>query len=171
VSKDLINAAKDQRLKTKGPVRMPTKNLGISVRKSPCGNGTATFDHYEMSIHKRIIDLQSPSEVVKQITSINIEPDVDVEVAINPTKKAAPKKADKPAPAAAPAAAAGADAAAAKPKKERTGVAGAVLVKGRRLPKKSLVKKPIQAEKPKEKKEKKAAAAPKDAAAKPAEKK
>ena len=35
-----------------------------------------------MRIHKRVIDLHSPSEVVKQITSISIEPDVDVEVTI-----------------------------------------------------------------------------------------
>ncbi|KAB7497829.1 40S ribosomal protein S20 [Armadillidium nasatum] len=35
--------------------------------KTPCGE---------------VIDLHSPSEVVKQITSISIEPDVDVEVTI-----------------------------------------------------------------------------------------
>jgi hypothetical protein len=45
-------------------------------------SGTNTFDRFEMRIHKRLIDLQSPSEVVKQITSINIEPGVDVEVEV-----------------------------------------------------------------------------------------
>jgi small subunit ribosomal protein S20e len=35
-----------------------------------------------MRIHKRIIDLHSPSEIVRQITSINIEPGVQVEVTI-----------------------------------------------------------------------------------------
>lgn len=34
------------------------------------------------SIHKRLIDLHSPADVVKQITSINIEPGVEVEVTI-----------------------------------------------------------------------------------------
>lgn len=33
-------------------------------------------------IHKRLIDLQSPADVVKQITSISIEPGVEVEVTI-----------------------------------------------------------------------------------------
>lgn len=37
---------------------------------------------FQMRIHKRIIDLHSPSEIVKQITSINIEPGVEVEVTI-----------------------------------------------------------------------------------------
>lgn len=35
-----------------------------------------------MRIHKRVIDLYSPSEIVKQITSISIEPGVEVEVTI-----------------------------------------------------------------------------------------
>ena len=32
-----------------------------------------------MKIHKMLIDLHSPSEIVKQITSIHIEPGVEVE--------------------------------------------------------------------------------------------
>merc|ERR1711968_251681 len=89
VCTDLIKGAKDKKdnngraLKVKGPVRMPTKKLKLNVMKSPCGNGTVTWDRYEMRIHKRLIDLHSPSETVKQITSINIEPDVEVEVTIN----------------------------------------------------------------------------------------
>eukprot|EP00245_Coleochaete_scutata_P006872 TRINITY_DN21687_c0_g1_i1.p1 TRINITY_DN21687_c0_g1~~TRINITY_DN21687_c0_g1_i1.p1 ORF type:complete len:122 (+),score=34.17 TRINITY_DN21687_c0_g1_i1:135-500(+) len=82
VCADLIRGAKEKRLKVKGPVRIPTKVLRHTVRKSPCGEGTNTWDRYELRIHKRLIDLQSPSEVVKQITSISIEPGVDVEVTI-----------------------------------------------------------------------------------------
>ena len=67
VCSDLINKSKEQKLKPKGPVRLPTKILKLTVRKSPCGNGTSTFDRYEMRIHKRLIDLQSPSETVKKI--------------------------------------------------------------------------------------------------------
>lgn len=39
VCADLIKGAKDKRLKVKGPVRMPTKVLHITTRKSPCGEG------------------------------------------------------------------------------------------------------------------------------------
>merc|ERR1712144_155398 len=83
VCADLIKGAKDKRLMCKGPVRMPTKILKITTRKSPCGEGTNTWDRFEMRIHKRVIDLHSPSETVKQITSINIEPGVVVEVTID----------------------------------------------------------------------------------------
>merc|ERR1712054_4798 len=79
---DLIKGAKDKRLKVKGPVRLPTKTLRVTVRKSPCGEGTNTWDRFEMRVHKRLIDLHSPSEIVKQITSISIEPGVEVEVTI-----------------------------------------------------------------------------------------
>lgn len=66
---DLIRGAKDKKLKVKGPVRMPTKYLKITTRKTPCGEGSKTWDRYEMRIHKRLIDLHSPSEIVKQIVS------------------------------------------------------------------------------------------------------
>ncbi|KAI8921200.1 hypothetical protein PhCBS80983_g04686 [Powellomyces hirtus] len=82
VCADLIQRSKDKQLKVKGPVRLPTKVLRITTRKSPCGEGSKTWDRYEMRIHKRLIDLHSPSEIVKQITSISIEPGVEVEVTI-----------------------------------------------------------------------------------------
>ncbi|XP_047736590.1 40S ribosomal protein S20 [Hyalella azteca] len=82
VCSDLVRGAKEKHLRVHGPMRMPTKTLRITTRKTPCGEGSKTWDRYQMRIHKRVIDLHSPSEVVRQITSISIEPDVDVEVTI-----------------------------------------------------------------------------------------
>jgi len=86
VCADIIKGAKDQKLRVKGPVRMPTKVLRITTRKTPCGEGSKTWDRFEMRIHKRLIDLHSPSEVVKQITSISIETGVEIEVTIASSK-------------------------------------------------------------------------------------
>ena len=44
VCADLIKGAKEKNLKVKGPVRMPTKVLRITTRKTPCGEGTKTWD-------------------------------------------------------------------------------------------------------------------------------
>ena len=85
VCADLKRGAQEKKLKVAGPVRLPTKKLRITTRKSPCGEGTNTWDRFEMRIHKRLIDLHSPSEIVKQITSIPIEPGVEVEVTIADT--------------------------------------------------------------------------------------
>ncbi|CAN6813322.1 unnamed protein product, partial [Brassica oleracea] len=75
VCTDLVRGAKDKRLRVKGPVRMPTKVLKITTRKAPCGEG-------HLFVCFRVIDLFSSPDVVKQITSITIEPGVEVEVTI-----------------------------------------------------------------------------------------
>lgn len=82
VCTDLITGATEKQLRIKGPVRMPTKVLRITTRKSPCGEGTNTWDRFEMRVHKRLIDIRSSTDVVKQITSISIEPGVIVEVSL-----------------------------------------------------------------------------------------
>ena len=57
VCADIKRIATDKKVKVAGPVRMPTKFLRITTRKSPCGEGTNTWEHLEMRIHKRVIDL------------------------------------------------------------------------------------------------------------------
>lgn len=79
---DLIESARKKKLKISGPVRMPTKVLRITTRKTPCGEGSKTWDRFQMRIYKRVINLHSPSEVVKHVTSISLEPGVEIEVTI-----------------------------------------------------------------------------------------
>jgi small subunit ribosomal protein S20e len=55
--------------------------MKISTRKTPNGEGSKTWDMFEMRVHKRLIDLNAPTEVVKAII-INIEAGVEVEVTI-----------------------------------------------------------------------------------------
>ncbi|KAI8948616.1 ribosomal protein S1 [Xylaria longipes] len=81
VSQELIDRAKSKDLRVKGPVRLPTKVLKVTTRKTPCGEGSKTWDCYEMRIYKRLIDLNAPTEIVKQII-VNIEAGVEVEVTI-----------------------------------------------------------------------------------------
>ena len=47
VCKDLIDGAKAKKLNVKGPVRLPTKFLRITTRKTPNGEGSKTWDRYE----------------------------------------------------------------------------------------------------------------------------
>ncbi|QPG76990.1 40S ribosomal protein S20 [Brettanomyces nanus] len=82
VCQNIINNAAQEKLYKKGPVRMPTRVLSITTRKTPNGEGSKTWEHYEMRIHKRYIDLHAPASLVKKITQITIEPGVDVEVTI-----------------------------------------------------------------------------------------
>ena len=82
VSANIIRNAEQHELIKKGPVRLPTKVLRISTRKTPNGEGSKTWETYEMRIHKRYIDLEAPVAIVKRITQITIEPGVDVEVVV-----------------------------------------------------------------------------------------
>lgn len=82
VSNDIVARSKETQLYTKGPVRLPTKVLKISTRKTPNGEGSKTWDAYEMRIHKRLIDIQSPVEVIKRITAYNMVPGVNITVTV-----------------------------------------------------------------------------------------
>ncbi|KAI5297709.1 hypothetical protein KEM56_004600, partial [Ascosphaera pollenicola] len=81
VCQELIDRARTKQLTVQGPVRLPTKTLRVTTRKTPNGEGSKTWDTYEMRIHKRLIDLRAPTETVKQII-VNIEAGVEVEVTI-----------------------------------------------------------------------------------------
>ncbi len=82
VSANLLKSADELKMFKKGPVRLPTKVLKITTRKTPNGEGSKTWETYEMRIHKRVIDLQATTKDIKNITKITIEPGVDVEVTI-----------------------------------------------------------------------------------------
>jgi len=63
-----------------GPVPLPTKKLKITTRKSPCGNGTATFDRFEMRIHKRLIDLPANEKILHHIMKMYIPKNVNIKI-------------------------------------------------------------------------------------------
>ncbi len=63
-----------------GPIPLPTKRLKVTTRKSPCGDGTATFDRYEMRIHKRIVDIPSNDKILHSIMRISIPRTVKIKI-------------------------------------------------------------------------------------------
>jgi len=63
-----------------GPIPLPTKKLKITTRKSPCGNGTATFDRFEMRIHKRVIDMPSNDRVLHAIMRVPIPRSINIKI-------------------------------------------------------------------------------------------
>jgi small subunit ribosomal protein S10 len=63
-----------------GPIPIPTKRLKITTRKSPCGNGTATFDRYEMRIFKRVIELPADDRVLHAIMRTAIPRSINIKI-------------------------------------------------------------------------------------------
>ncbi len=74
------DVAKKSGIAISGPVPLPTKKLKITTRKSPCGDGTATFDNYEMRIHKRLIDLPANEKVLHHIMRMQIPKNVNIKI-------------------------------------------------------------------------------------------
>ena len=63
-----------------GPIPLPTKKLKITTRKSPCGDGTATFDNFEMRIHSRVIDLPADDRVLHAIMRLYIPRNIIIKI-------------------------------------------------------------------------------------------
>jgi small subunit ribosomal protein S20e len=78
----LVAKLQKEHLKVRGPVPMPRHRLRVTTRRAPCGNGTETYDHFELRVYKRVIDFTGPPGAVKQVTQIKMEQDVHIEVTL-----------------------------------------------------------------------------------------
>ena len=80
ICNSISDIAKKSGIAVRGPVPLPTKRLKITTRKSPCGDGTATFDRFEMRIHKRLIDLPANERVLHHIMRLQIPKSVNIKI-------------------------------------------------------------------------------------------
>ena len=64
----------------KGPIPLPTKKLKVTTRKSPCGDGKATWERYEMRIHKRLIDLGVDERALRLVMRVPIPEGLNIEI-------------------------------------------------------------------------------------------
>ena len=67
-------------VKFKGPQPLPRKRLKVVTRKSPCGQGTHTFDRWEMRVHRRLINLDADDRTMRQLMRLRVPEDVFIEV-------------------------------------------------------------------------------------------
>ncbi len=64
----------------RGPIPLPTKKLKLTTRKSPCGDGTATWERYEMRVHKRLIDVGLDERTLRLIMRVPIPEGLNIEI-------------------------------------------------------------------------------------------
>src|SRR3989344_3029220 len=64
----------------RGPIPLPTRKLKVVTRKSPCGNGTATWDRFEMRVHRRVIDLPAEDRVLHPIMKLQFPRSVQIKI-------------------------------------------------------------------------------------------
>ncbi len=82
LTEEIITVSKENGAKIGGPIPLPTKTLEINTRKAPSGDGTATFERWEMRVHKRLIDIKESERALRQVMRVNVPKDVSIEVEI-----------------------------------------------------------------------------------------
>jgi small subunit ribosomal protein S10 len=52
----------------------------VPTRKTPCGQGSQSWDKWEMRIHKRLIDIDADERAIRQIMRVRIPDSVYIEI-------------------------------------------------------------------------------------------
>lgn len=80
VAKQIVSVTERTGANYSGPIPLPTKKLKITTRKSPDGEGTETWERWEMRIHKRVIDVDANEHSLRQIMRVQVPDGVHIEV-------------------------------------------------------------------------------------------
>ncbi len=64
----------------RGPIPLPTKKLKLTTRKSPCGDGKASWERYELRVHKRLIDLGIDERALRLVMRVPIPEGLNIEI-------------------------------------------------------------------------------------------
>jgi len=80
----VVNQIKEIAQKTgvpiRGPIPLPTKRLELPLLRLPHGEGSKHWEHWEMRIHKRLIDIEADERVLRRLMRIQVPPDVYIEI-------------------------------------------------------------------------------------------
>lgn len=82
VCNEIKDTAEKTGVKMKGPVPLPTKRLIVPTRKSPCGEGTHTWDKFSMRVHKRLIDVNADERLMRRLMRIRVPENVYIEISL-----------------------------------------------------------------------------------------
>ncbi|TRO46653.1 30S ribosomal protein S10 [Candidatus Bathyarchaeota archaeon] len=82
VCEEIRDIAKKTGVKLVGPIPLPTKKLVVPTRRTPCGDGSNTWDRYEMRVHKRLIEVDARERVMRSIMRIRVPNEVYIEMEI-----------------------------------------------------------------------------------------
>ena len=73
-------------VKLRGPIPLPTRRLVVPVRRAPDGEGSETYDHYEMRVHKRLLEMDITSgkdeSALRNVARIDIPDTVSIEISM-----------------------------------------------------------------------------------------
>lgn len=68
-------------MKFSGPIRLPRKKLEISCRKTPCGDGSDTYEHWEKRVSNRLVVVEG--DEIKQILRVRVPANVFIKIFVS----------------------------------------------------------------------------------------
>lgn len=69
-------------MKVTGPIPLPRRRLGISTRRTPCGDGSDTYEHWEKRISKRMVMVEGEEKMIRQILRVKVPDSVFVKISL-----------------------------------------------------------------------------------------
>ena len=80
ICSDIKDIADKTGVNLRGPIPLPTKKLKVSTRKSPCGDGKASWERYEMRVHKRLVDISADERTLRLVMRVPIPENLNIEI-------------------------------------------------------------------------------------------
>lgn len=65
-------------LKLKGPVPLPVQELKVVVRRTPCGDGSDTYETWRKRIYKRLLIVSGDEKNLINVLKIKIPTDIKI---------------------------------------------------------------------------------------------
>ncbi len=80
LAEEILEIGEEYNANVSGPVPLPTKNMKITTRKAPDGEGASTIERYEMHVHKRLIDIKDSERALRQVMRVHVPEGLDIEI-------------------------------------------------------------------------------------------
>lgn len=80
ICRNINEIAEKTGVQMRGPIPFPTKKLKVTTRKSPDGEGKASWERYEMRIHKRLIDFAMDERALRLVMRVPIPEGLNIEI-------------------------------------------------------------------------------------------
>ncbi|MBM1154324.1 30S ribosomal protein S10 [archaeon] len=82
VCKQIIEIAESEGVSKSGPIPLPTKRFLIVTRRGPRGQGSDTFDKWELRFHRRLIEIHATDRVMRKIIRMKIPDKVQMKIEV-----------------------------------------------------------------------------------------
>ena len=82
ITKNILDIAEKTKTKIYGPIPLPTKRLKLTTRKSPDGEGKASWDRFELRVHKRLIELEANERALRLIMRVPIPESIQISIQV-----------------------------------------------------------------------------------------